>query len=463
MPEQDHDKLEEFFRKASVRADVPFNEEDWKKLEARLDAADPSGMAGAKMTGGKMATAVAIGVILLFTGAFWVNSEYEIIDFKKNNAADEVLNGENQVAIAGSDDDPSLGSDDDDNTESGEPFQVQEAPLNVDPSATHKVDAWQGNAERSKTAADVLPGNGKGETDVVRERSRDVNDRQHDPMQEMTASQPASTAALGNEKVFRDLVVISPANAEKIKQRANVDLPGAEEGDTGEAKTIVTEEDASVKQVVAPRLSLLLSFAPDFSSTSNQYSTPGKAFGAMIHYHVFQRWSVSAGIIKNNKRYTGNGEDYSPPKGYWKYYTNGIVPESVDGACNVLEFPVMIQYTIANNGKTRWTASAGTSNYLMLNESYRYYFDQPNPGAKDGWDSKRQSRFYFNMFNISVGYEYQLFPRLMVGIEPYVKVPLEEIGWSNIRLFSTGASFTLRYKFLEKMNNPLPVYSRGPD
>ncbi|MEX1239209.1 MAG: hypothetical protein WEB30_05815 [Cyclobacteriaceae bacterium] len=465
MSEHDHDRLEEFFRKASVRADVPFNEMDWKKLEARLDAVDPSGISGAKKAGGKVASAVVVGVVLLFTGAVWINSEDRIIDFETDKTAHEVFNEENEVAIEDSNDHQSFQSDENKNADNnGEQLQIS-APLKGESSTTDEIRPLKRDTEISKPATILTTDQGRRRDDAS-EESEDMKYREDDPTEGMTVlviDQLIKTATLGNEKVFRELIEITPANAEKIKQRANVDLPGAEEGDTGKAKTIVAEEDASVKQLVAPRLSLLLSFAPDFSSTSNQYSAPGNAFGAVIHYHVFQRWSVSAGIIRNNKRYTGAGEDYSPPKGYWKYYTNGIVPESVDGACAVLEFPVMIQYTIASNGRNRWTASAGTSNYLMLNESYRYYFDEPNPGAKEGWDSKRQSRFYFNMFNISVGYEHQLFPGLMVGIEPYVKVPLEEIGWSNIRLFSTGASFTLRYKILGKKNTLLPVFSRGPD
>lgn len=183
----------------------------------------------------------------------------------------------------------------------------------------------------------------------------------------------------------------------------------------------------------------------------------------MIHYHALNRWSLSVGVIKNNKEYTGAGEDYQPPKGYWKYYTNGVIPSSIDGSCSVLEFPVMIQYTIARTGNSRWVAGAGTSSYLMLSESYRYSFEQPNPGAKEGWDSRSSSRFLFNMANFTVGYERRVLPGLMIGIEPYVKVPLEEIGWSNLKLFSTGASITLRYTIVGRQMISTPARSRGPD
>src|SRR5690606_40102139 len=64
-------------------------------------------------------------------------------------------------------------------------------------------------------------------------------------------------------------------------------------------------------------------------------------------------WSISVGAIKNYKQYTGSGEDYKPPKNYWKYYTNGLIPEKIDGSCDVLEFPIMIQYSPIVTQKSR--------------------------------------------------------------------------------------------------------------
>lgn len=464
MSEHDHDKLEEFFRKASVRPDVPFNEDDWKKLEARLDAEDLSGVSVSKKAGAKMAAAIVAGVILLFTGAYWVNSRYGIIDLKRTSSAPAPLNEENQVAITDSNEDQSFESDE---RKHDEKLQMPDAPPEAQSSPADKINAPQKNPEIPKPVAGFLTDNDESPADEAGETFQDRMNRPDASSEEMTAlmiNQGAAIATLDREKVFRELIVMSPANAEKIKQRANVDLPGAEEGDTGEAPAIVTEEDASVKRVVTPRLSLLLSFAPDFSSTTiSEYTAPGKAFGAMMHYHVMNRWSISGGVIKNYKRYSSAGDDYTPPKGYWKNYTNGIIPNTIDGSCSILEFPVMIQYTIASSGKNRWLAGAGASSYLMLNESYKYYFEEPNPGAKEGWNSKRTSRFLFNMLNLTIGYERQVVPGLMLGLEPYVKIPLKELGWANIKLFSTGASITLRYKILGRQTVSMPNRNRGPD
>ena len=100
----------------------------------------------------------------------------------------------------------------------------------------------------------------------------------------------------------------------------------------------------------------------------------------------------------------------------------------------------------------------------MQSESYRYHFSEPNPGAKEGWDSRGSSRFYFNMLNITAGYERQVTTGLRFGIEPYIKIPLEEIGWTSLKLYSMGASITMRYTLIHrKQAMPAAVRSRGPD
>ena len=52
---------------------------------------------------------------------------------------------------------------------------------------------------------------------------------------------------------------------------------------------------------------------------------------------------------------------------------------------------------------------------------------------------------------------------IMMGIEPYLKIPIEGIGWSDLKLYSVGASFTLRYIILNQKKSAVAVPSHGPD
>jgi hypothetical protein len=90
MQEPNNDRLEQFFRKAASRADVTFNEEDWKKLEARLDAGE-AGRSGNRNKG-KIAGAIVIALSLLTPGVLWMHDRYELLrvgDAEATSVADE--------------------------------------------------------------------------------------------------------------------------------------------------------------------------------------------------------------------------------------------------------------------------------------------------------------------------------------------------------------------------------------
>lgn len=473
MPERDNDRLEQFFRKATSRPDVSFHEEDWKKLESRLDAQD----AAVPTTTGiskKSVIAITLSALLLIMIATWITSYYELSLVKKPAKEQEMVQKETypkgekapQAGVTPEADEASgrsaniEGENGNAGTKNnaGSRARVQETETArtrelASRNAQQRGRRLGGTPEQQDELKNTVGNNGV--TTSLPEQIDDVTPNVERPY----------IATIPKAQIARDWMQVA-THESRNKQKAMVNLPGAEEGETGVAELVDAREETSEQPnyTTTPRLSLLLSFAPDFSSTSlNRYSAPGTAFGGMIHYHVGSRWSVAAGIIKNQKQYTGKGADYTPPTGYWRYYTNGKVPSTIDGECSVVEFPLMVQYTLYQTGKSRFLAGAGTSSYLMLDESYRYYFDEPNPGTREGWASKDQSRFMFNMVNFTLAYERQIAPGLMLGVEPYLKIPIEEIGWTNLKLFSTGASISMRYVILRKKHASVPEQSRGPD
>ena len=473
MSEPDNDRLENFFRETASKPDISFNEEDWTRLEARLHGQGP--VADEKRSGRKSTSPVVVGTILLFSSLLWIDSLNDMVSGDQNSP-------EHADATIAATDDGETGE------ETGAMPSNNTNGINKDISA-EKISrpGKKGSSAQDKTFVPQQQPDVSTDTDRISDyeqtKKRDQN-KKTEPARLVAESEAPNIGQWAKsqteqstdgltvfndirpEQITNELIEIYPAVAEKIKQKAVAELPGAEEEETRKADDMVSVEHAfdHKRHVASPRLSLLLSFAPDFSSTSiTEYTAPGKAFGAVIHYHIMNKWSISAGVIKNIKRYSSAGEDYEPPTDYWKYYTNGVIPRSVDGSCNILEFPVMVQYTITSSGKNRWVGGAGVSSYVMLSESYKYYFDDPNPGAKEGWDSKSTSRFLFNMLNLTIGYERLVVPGLTLGLEPYVKIPLKDIGWSNIKLFSTGASITLRYKILGRRNISVPTQSRSPD
>jgi hypothetical protein len=197
----------------------------------------------------------------------------------------------------------------------------------------------------------------------------------------------------------------------------------------------------------------MLSLSPDFSITDwDKFTTPGDAFGIAAYYTISRGFSISAGMVKSNKIYWDYGNEYKAVQAdYWAKKTHGVVPDKIEGSCSVLEIPLGLQYYVATTKKSKLYLASTFSSYIMLKESYQYIFDTPNPGAAESWNAKKTSYSLFSIANLAVGYERSISDRMMIGVSPYVKIPMSGIGaWANVKLYSMGAAFTLRYQFQKK-------------
>lgn len=430
MQEQDSDRIEEFFRNAVSRPDVPFQEADWQKLSARLDALDhqlvipPTRSRNIGISG---VLALLLG-LLLWSGSHvdWISANRATPSNPEGN--EDQQSGREISPLAGMDTKPSIDS------------------LNPPDNVPLSTGAMEHSARRANT-----PG-GNTATTTMRGRHETQREVYVEPFSNHRDVVTGSIKALSWDKISTDLGGLSSPFINENKQRAVVALPGAGEEDERADLAIVIEERSSDK---IPRLSLLLSLAPDFSGTAlNTGGTPGRALGALLEYRIAGGFSLATGLVANRKRYTGSGESYTPPQGYWKYYTNGIVPTTIDGSCSVLEIPVFLRYTLQPHMKNRFVLTVGTSSYLMSDELYEYNFNDPNPGAHTYWSSDATSRFFFNSLNFAVGGERVVLPGLAIGLEPYVKIPLKGIGWSDIKLYSAGLAFTVRYTLVPRPGRP---------
>ena len=193
---------------------------------------------------------------------------------------------------------------------------------------------------------------------------------------------------------------------------------------------------------------LAASFAPDFNSVGMDSK---REFSGQVGIQVFvtvkSRFSVSTGIYYNKKKYTAEGEEYHPPNQYWNYYTNGVVPKEVFGHCAVLDIPLNLTYNWSPDRKLQFLSTIGASNYIVLSEDYKYRFDSYNAGAAEGWDTNESSRVMFGIANLSLGVQYFIKPKIGIKVEPYLKVPLKDIGWGQVDLYSTGTLISLQYLF----------------
>ena len=198
--------------------------------------------------------------------------------------------------------------------------------------------------------------------------------------------------------------------------------------------------------------------APDFSSVGLVDNLqPGKKLGVSIEYPISRKLSLSTAIVRSTNNYKVQGEVYRAPAGFWRQVTNGIVPESVSAKCEILDIPINLRYTITDKPKSRLFISSGFSTYFMLNEQYDFTYRPINPGPVESWEVSNENQHFFGIVNFSAGYEFLMANNLSFQVEPFLKVPITDIGFGRVDLFSTGALFSLKYHFRRSKLRPLRI------
>ena len=479
MSIKDNDSLEDFFRKATRHHDLQFNEEDWKKLERRLDEEQPVppvgwfGAHGRKALLGLAFLVGVVAVLLLLPGQDVTEGAGEGVTGTTDkvdsgiasapNAPGDQSEGDPRSSEGGKSavdrvTDQSALSRSEDGPQVSEAIRENAAQGGA-PERNMRIDAERSSGNRPTRRADVssaaavdnnrISTAGSG-SDTEKQAAENIN-IEKDPSEvsgfnRMQPEPPAPAERMVNESEALTQVQDQAADSASVETTA----------DALEAPRRKTFDETR------SRFSISVVAAPDFSKTANGGSMgTGDAIGAFFHYQVLPRWGVSAGAMYTNKKYWGKGNEYRPPTGYWKALTNGVVPDRIDGTCSMYEVPVAVTFDILSTRRIRLFASAGVSSYFVQSEEYYYHFDTPNPGAVNGWTGKKPSTLWFGIGTLSAGFDFRATRTLSVGIEPYFKVPLEGMGWADIDLYSTGVMFAARYHFARKATKHPPSI-QGP-
>lgn len=425
MSKKSEDNLESFFRKAVNQSDSSFMERDWQAMEKKLNEDPTTGTFyrnRSKIT--KIAVTTTAMAVLFAAYFFTLRTDQPLVggeDSTKRQAAAGV-------------DVPKQRDEDKEENQTADLLLPDTTPNEATPAAQGPVKNPAVKPMRSSAGYRQRVEPSVSQPAVVVESTNSI----------------ASTNTSSGQSTTPDLnQVVLPskqdvAEEELVKQET---IGALLQEQAAADNAHVREADDSNKSNKA-RWNIALAVAPDFSTTSlRNYSSPGSSVGILVGYQLRKRLSINVGLMRSSKHYTGYGNDYQPPYGYWKARTNGVVPNEIYGSCRILEIPLIIQYDILQRNRSRVFAGGGISTYLMSDEQYQYRFSAPNPGADQGWSSEGATSSYpLAIGHFSFGYERQISTRVNVGIEPFLKVPFAGIGWTDIQLFSTGAFVNVRYR-----------------
>ncbi len=187
------------------------------------------------------------------------------------------------------------------------------------------------------------------------------------------------------------------------------------------------------------RLTLGMAVAPDLSGTTPLNGRLGSTFGLLATYSFHSRLSISSGIWYATKRYQADFAAYRPSAG-WPQYRD--VPEWVAANCQVLDIPINLHYTVRTANRSSWFLSGGVSSYMMLNEVYDFTYAGNEHLYPQRYEVRGENQHLFGIANIGIGYQRKLSSSLGITVQPFVKVPLRQIGHGNIKLYSTGVAIS---------------------
>ena len=272
-----------------------------------------------------------------------------------------------------------------------------------------------------------------------------------------TGSTPAPSPVVNPEvsKVAEQPMVIKEQkeitkenNPTEKAEQALTPSPAKTEKEPATEEPVIKEDKKTVQQNSLPARGKGWSFGllagVDKSTVKFKYGyKPGINLGLEVAYHFNDTWAVKTGGIYTQKNYKLAGEDFTAPKGSWASYYK---LDQVEGYCRMWEVPLLVSYTLHNNGKKSVTLNTGLSSYFMTKEDYDYYYYFNSAPATRNFSYNSTDTHVLSIVHLSAGFENRLSNTMSLQVEPYAKIPLGGVGFGSIRLSSFGVNFSVQYR-----------------
>jgi hypothetical protein len=194
-------------------------------------------------------------------------------------------------------------------------------------------------------------------------------------------------------------------------------------------------EDHKIRLLSGSRFSLAFVLSPDFSGVDNlRKAGVGYGIGAGIIYRLSDKVDIETGISYGVKVYNTDFSNYKPNSNY-------VFPEkpyAVDANCEVIDFHIDMTYHLMHRDKFNLGIRAGISSYTMLQENYRFIYENNYQRGPRRYDLESQNKHFPGVANLSLSYQRKLSDQVKIAFDPYIKLPLTDIGYGNVRLRSAG-------------------------
>lgn len=184
------------------------------------------------------------------------------------------------------------------------------------------------------------------------------------------------------------------------------------------------------------RFSLAVMASPDFSGVNSLNNTQiGYTIGLGLAYQASSKLGIEAGAAYGSKIYGTSFSNYKPVSNY----VFPVKPYEVDAVCEVIDLQLNLKYKLFEKGENSVGLAAGLSSYFMLHENYTFRYTPGSVGPAR-YNVDNRNRHIAGIANISLNYRRSLGNNIDLAFRPYLKLPLTDIGYGNVRLKSAGIS-----------------------
>ncbi|ODS84529.1 MAG: hypothetical protein ABS46_03195 [Cytophagaceae bacterium SCN 52-12] len=454
MQEWPDDKLDAFFRKLSEEQNPAFESRNWEKLRDRLDQADGKKVfwwqkllrKGWLITAGAI---LSLCVLLYLT----VSREKESLFRKKESyfSQPQASFPQSQTPV-GTQKIPA------DKLKPAAPAVPSEGVARVSPAEQTRLSAPPGPAPGSPKRRSRQDNKAGGEP--VKPAMRDTNRADGTYFLPGTEQPPtvAQVDRLPSGSAVTDRMENSDDEAESLDARTPDRFsapPLAWLDPLSPRLSLLSEPVLEIKPVEAGheaeipaalknqrRWAVRLAAGPDFSAVKvPDFAAPVPGLAAHIDYQILDHFWIQTGYVRSSKKYTALNGDYTWPA----YWTQPVLPESIDATCNMVEIPLNLKYMWGKKSNAAWYVTAGITNYQMQREKYEYNYERPDPQIRRyRWEGST-GWYWLSHAQVSLGYERKLTSRLRIGVEPFVKIPTRKVGFGKVNLYTAGAWLYVSY------------------
>jgi hypothetical protein len=119
----------------------------------------------------------------------------------------------------------------------------------------------------------------------------------------------------------------------------------------------------------------------------------------------------------------------------------------------MLDIPLNINYQVYSRQGNKISLGTGLSSYFMLREDYKFNYTDSQATGPVTYTVINKNRNILSVLNLDATYTHQINSKVGVTVQPYLKVPLSDVGASQVRLQSTGVALGLSW-YLNASSKP---------